>query len=181
MAATTISAPCSGSPGPCRWGAAGKHGSTQGEGHRDPWQELPEEWAQKSELMQASIRLQKARAWLLSMLSWGGCSQCRQGTCHGCLPGHCPEGASSSSLEVGGVGAQPQIHGTDLPQHNVTGRRFAAGLRICWICQSVSHSVVSTLCHPMDSTRLLCPWILQARILEWVAMPSSRGSSQPRD
>ena len=24
-------------------------------------------------------------------------------------------------------------------------------------------------------------WILQARILEWVAMPSSRGSSQPRD
>jgi len=23
--------------------------------------------------------------------------------------------------------------------------------------------------------------ILQARILEWVAMPSSRGSSQPRD
>ena len=40
-----------------------------------------------------------------------------------------------------------------------------------------------TLCDPMD-------WsppgssvheILQARILEWVAMPSSRGSSQPRD
>ena len=28
--------------------------------------------------------------------------------------------------------------------------------------------------------RLLCPWILQARILEWVATPSSRGSSQPR-
>ena len=24
-------------------------------------------------------------------------------------------------------------------------------------------------------------WILQARILEWIAMPSSRGSSQPRD
>ncbi|XP_059739506.1 SH2 domain-containing protein 1A isoform X1 [Bos taurus] len=29
--------------------------------------------------------------------------------------------------------------------------------------------------------RLLCPWDLQARILEWVAMSSSRGSSQPRD
>ena len=27
----------------------------------------------------------------------------------------------------------------------------------------------------------LSMWILQARILEWVAMPSSRGSSQPRD
>ena len=24
-------------------------------------------------------------------------------------------------------------------------------------------------------------WILQARVLEWVAMPSSRGSSRPRD
>ena len=40
-----------------------------------------------------------------------------------------------------------------------------------------------TLCDPMDcrlpdsSVR----GILQARILEWVAMPSSRGSSQPRD
>ena len=29
--------------------------------------------------------------------------------------------------------------------------------------------------------RLLCPWILQARTLECVAVPSSRGSSQPRD
>ena len=35
-----------------------------------------------------------------------------------------------------------------------------------------------TLCDPMDST---VPGILQARILEWVAFPSSRGSSQPRD
>ena len=31
-----------------------------------------------------------------------------------------------------------------------------------------------TLCDPMDC-------ILQARILEWVAIPFSRGSSQPRD
>ena len=35
-----------------------------------------------------------------------------------------------------------------------------------------------TLCDPMDYT---VHGILQARILEWVAMPSSRGSSQPRD
>ena len=40
-----------------------------------------------------------------------------------------------------------------------------------------------TLCHPMDcsppgsSARA----ILQARILEWVAVPFPRGSSQPRD
>ena len=34
-----------------------------------------------------------------------------------------------------------------------------------------------TLCEPMDYTVF---GILQARILEWVAFPSSRGSSQPR-
>ena len=35
-----------------------------------------------------------------------------------------------------------------------------------------------TLCDPTDYTVL---GILQARILEWVAVPFSRGSSQPRD
>ena len=35
--------------------------------------------------------------------------------------------------------------------------------------------------HGVLPTRLLCPWDSPARILEWVAMPSSRGSSQPRD
>ena len=35
-----------------------------------------------------------------------------------------------------------------------------------------------TLCDPMDYT---VHGILQARILEWVAFPLSRGSSQPRD
>ena len=35
-----------------------------------------------------------------------------------------------------------------------------------------------TLCDPMDCT---VHGILQARVLEWVAFPFSRGSSQPRD
>ena len=35
-----------------------------------------------------------------------------------------------------------------------------------------------TLCDPMDYT---VHGILQARILEWVAFPFSRGPSQPRD
>ena len=42
-----------------------------------------------------------------------------------------------------------------------------------WKCQSCL-----TLCDPMDYTVY---GILQARILEWVAFPFSRGSSQPRD
>ena len=38
-----------------------------------------------------------------------------------------------------------------------------------------------TLCDPMDWSLpgSSVHWILQARVLEWVAMPSSRGSSQP--
>ena len=44
-------------------------------------------------------------------------------------------------------------------------------------------SVASTLCDPMDGSPpgSSVHGILQARILEWVALPSSRGSSQPRD
>ena len=40
-----------------------------------------------------------------------------------------------------------------------------------------------TLCNPMDCSPpgSSVHGILQARILEWVAMPSTRGSSQPRD
>ena len=57
---------------------------------------------------------------------------------------------------------------------------------IVWVflCAYVfSCSIILTLWNPID-----CKWpgssvhgILQARILEWVAMPFSRGSSQPRD
>ena len=44
---------------------------------------------------------------------------------------------------------------------------------ICMYAQSCP-----ALCNPVDYT---VPGILQARILEWVAVPFSRGSSQPRD
>ena len=49
--------------------------------------------------------------------------------------------------------------------------------------ESVSHSVVSRLfVTPMDysPTGSSVHEILQVRILEWFAMPSSRGSSRPR-
>ena len=38
-----------------------------------------------------------------------------------------------------------------------------------------------TLCDPMGCSPPGSMEILQARTLEWVAMPSSGGSSQPRD
>ena len=45
----------------------------------------------------------------------------------------------------------------------------------------VTQLVVSDSFQPHGPTRLLCPWNSQARILEWVAIPFSRRSSQPRN
>ena len=49
-------------------------------------------------------------------------------------------------------------------------------------CVLSSFSLVQLFVNPMDCSPPASPVhdILQARILEWVAMPSSRGSSQPR-
>ena len=53
----------------------------------------------------------------------------------------------------------------------------SASLKVSmWV--SESRSVCPTLCDPMDYT---IHGILQARILEWVAIPFSKGFSQPRD
>ena len=43
-------------------------------------------------------------------------------------------------------------------------------VKVTWLCP--------TLCDPVD---YIVHGILQARILEWVAVPFSRGSSPPRD
>ena len=58
---------------------------------------------------------------------------------------------------------------------------FAVGPPVCWwwfIPSVVSNSCNPMYCSPPGSS---VHGTLQARILEWVAMPSSRGSSQPRD
>ena len=55
---------------------------------------------------------------------------------------------------------------------------FHIYISMCLVTQSCL-----TLCDPMDCSlpgSSVCG-ISQARILEWVAMPSPRGSSQPRD
>ena len=51
------------------------------------------------------------------------------------------------------------------------------------MCVSLVTQSCPTLCDPMDCSPpgSSVHGILQARILEWVAMPSSRGSSLPRD
>ena len=54
--------------------------------------------------------------------------------------------------------------------------RFQRGL--CYDCEVKVTQSCLTLCNPMD---YIVHEILQARILEWVAFPFSRGSSQHRD
>ena len=51
------------------------------------------------------------------------------------------------------------------------------------LCVLSRFSRVLTPCDPKDfsPSAASVPVILQARVLEWVAMPSSGGSSQPRD
>ena len=54
---------------------------------------------------------------------------------------------------------------------------------VCVCAQLLSCSVLSDSLDPMDLKLpgISVHGIFQTRILEWVAMPSSRGSSQPRD
>ena len=52
----------------------------------------------------------------------------------------------------------------------ITDPRHKVKMKITQLCLP--------LCHPMDYT---VHGLLQARILEWVAIPFSRGSSRPRD
>ena len=53
----------------------------------------------------------------------------------------------------------------------------------CLLPPSESRSVCLTLCNPMDYSLpgSSVHGVLQARILEWLAVPFSKGSSQPRD
>ena len=65
-------------------------------------------------------------------------------------------------------------------------RKGSRAFRLMVVVQELSNpesesegcSLCLTLCDPMDYT---VQGILQARILEWVAFPSSRGTSQPRN
>ena len=43
--------------------------------------------------------------------------------------------------------------------------------------ESVRSGQPTRLCEAALGTRFLCPWIFQVRILEWVAISSSKGSS----
>ena len=50
-----------------------------------------------------------------------------------------------------------------------------------WVYKICACSVTQLCLTPCDSMGCSPPGILQARMLEWIAMPSSRGSSQSRE
>ena len=64
-----------------------------------------------------------------------------------------------------------QYHGVSFLRNRISGVfRGGVKMKVAQLCP--------ILCNPMDYT---VHGILQARILEWVAFPFFRGSSQPRD
>ena len=69
-----------------------------------------------------------------------------------------------------------------IPQEGFMGTEHSEILTLMLegLCSALSHSVMSNSLRPhgLQPTRLLCPW---GFFMEWVAKPSSRGSSQPRD
>ena len=74
---------------------------------------------------------------------------------------------------------------SDFKTERCLGYQLTVGYNCICACVYLVAQSCLTLCNPMDcSPRPQAPLsvgILQARILQWVAMPSSRGSSWPRD
>ena len=81
----------------------------------------------------------------------------------------------------GGGGAGQQVQSVCTPYTKLVVKRHSS---ICcvWVCPK-SLQLCSSMCNPMDCRPpgSSVHGILQARTLQWVAMPSSRGSSWPRD
>ena len=80
----------------------------------------------------------------------------------------------------------PREESPSAPSFRLTGcqtlRSAAFKVGFCCCCCSLTQSVSDSLRpHVLQPAKLLHPWILQARILEWVDTSSSRGSSWPKD
>ena len=85
----------------------------------------------------------------------------------------------SHKASPGGAG-QESAKGASLTRGILLSSETVGSLYVCVCAKSLQ--LCPTLCDPMDCglPGSSIPGILRARILEWVAMPSSRGSSRPR-
>ena len=108
-----------------------------------------------------------------SILEWVAFSFCR--------------GSSQPSIEPGFPALQEDSSPAEPPGKPVgLGANSDSSLSLdgtlgCWAFMHAQSW--PTLCNPMDCSLpgSLVHWIFQTRILEWVAISFSRGSSQPRD
>ena len=87
------------------------------------------------------------------------------------------------SLLLSGSRYGGQVRFNDGGEQFVLWTRWSPRLAHCLTVLCLVAQSCPTLCNPMDCSPpgSSVMGVLQARILEWVAMPSSRGSSRPRD
>ena len=132
-------------------------------------------------------RLTVAKMIIFLPVSVGPCGSCLALTCRF-------TDSFSYLLTPPGRRAGKYLDATPWGQRRTLGGAVLGLLHACWpgcqfylnciSCHQHERSTVKvtqscpTLCKPMDYT---VPGTLQARILEWVAVPFSRRSSQPRD
>ena len=99
----------------------------------------------------------------------------------GSIPGlgRSPEEGNGYPLQYSGLensmdrrGWQATIHGVAKSQPQLSNFQLAMKM----LC--VRHSIMSDSLgpHGLWPTRLLCPWVSPGKILQWVAIPFSRGS-----
>ena len=95
------------------------------------------------------------------------------------------EGSKNHHCRVspGNDTGRQQASCTRFPSTGVPGQPTCYWNKMKVPVASVGRSVVSDFCDPMDCSLpgSSAHGILQARILEWIAIPFSRGSSWPRD
>ena len=96
----------------------------------------------------------------------------------GCWPGYHSERLMMLHWLLSSA-AHPQVCKSIPDRGCIVHCMSGAELYHAGVCASVMSNSFATLW--TVPARLRCLAILQARILEWVAMPSSRGSSQPGD
>ena len=93
--------------------------------------------------------------------------------------------ASSALYYIASVFLNNKCYSKTKKKKKTTGKFLSSDLEpnSFYICACSVASVLSNSLRPhgLLLDRLLCPWDYPTRILEWVAMPSFRGSSQPRD